>query len=75
MLELKTDLTLSQVKIILKGHYGADDTSDTYQKLISKSQDPKESAQDFLFRIIDLKDRLLFASKGEEDQFNTTVLN
>lgn len=68
MLEIKTDLTLPQLKTILKGHYNEDDTSDLYQKLISISQEPKESAQDFLFRAIELKDRLLFASKGRESE-------
>lgn len=66
MLEIKTDLTLTQLKTILKGHYREDDTSDLYQKLINISQDPKESAQDFLFRAIELKDRLLYASKDKE---------
>ena len=59
MLEIKHDLTLPQLKRILKGHYKEDDASDLVQKLISISQDPKESAQDFLFRTIELKDRLL----------------
>ncbi|KAI3369332.1 hypothetical protein L3Q82_007465 [Scortum barcoo] len=68
MLEIKTELTLPQLKTILKGHYKEDDTSDLYQKLINISQEPKESAQDFLFRAIELKDRLLFASKGRESE-------
>ncbi|KAK7944279.1 hypothetical protein WMY93_000007 [Mugilogobius chulae] len=68
MLEIKTDLTLTQLKTILKGHYREDDTSDLYQKLISISQDPKESPQDFLFRAIELKDRLLYISKGKEEE-------
>lgn len=66
MLEIKSELTLPQLKTILKGHYKEDDTSDLYQKLINISQEQKESAQDFLFRAIELKDRLLFASKGRE---------
>lgn len=66
MLEIKTDLTLTQLKTILKGHYREDDTSDLYQKLINISQDPKESPQDFLFRAIELKDRLLYVCNGKE---------
>ncbi|XP_028251810.1 uncharacterized protein LOC114427792 [Parambassis ranga] len=68
MLEIKSDLTLSQLKTILKGHYREDDTSDLYQKLININQGPKESAQDFLFRAIELKDRLLYASRGKEEE-------
>lgn len=66
MLEIKTDLTLPQLKTMLKGHYREDDTSDLYQNLINVFQDHKESPQDFLFRAIELKDRLLYASKGQE---------
>ena len=37
MLEIKDDLTLPQLKRILKGHYKEDDASDLFQKLISIS--------------------------------------
>lgn len=33
MLEIKTDLTLSKLKTILKGHYTEEDTSDLNQRL------------------------------------------
>lgn len=56
------------LKTILKGHYKEDDTSDLYQKLINICQEPKESAQDFLFRAIELKNRLLFAAKGGDTE-------
>lgn len=68
MLEIKTDLTLTQLKTILKGHYREDDTSDLYQKLINISQEQKESPQDFLFRAIELKDRLLYISRGKGEE-------
>ena len=67
MLEIKHDLTLPQLKIILKGHYKEDDALDLYQKLITISQDPKESVQDFLFRAIELKDRPLVLFKEREE--------
>lgn len=66
MLEIKTNFTLPTLKTTLKGHYREEDTSDLYQKCINISQDSKESAQDFLFRAIELKDRLLYASKSKE---------
>ncbi|CAI5638261.1 unnamed protein product [Oreochromis niloticus] len=62
----KMDSATATLKTILKGHYREDDTSDLYKKLINISQDPEESAQDFLFRAIELKDRLLYASKNKE---------
>lgn len=75
MLEIKTDLTLTQLKTILKGHYREDDTSDLYQKLINMTQDPKESPQDFLFRAIELKDRLLYVCNGKgEEQYGVDLV-
>lgn len=75
MLEIKSDLTLPQLKTILKGHYKEENTSDLYQKLVNISQEPRESAQNFLFRAIELKDRLLFASKENgSDQYNPDLL-
>ena len=42
--------------------------------MISISQDPKESAQDFLFRAIELKDRLLVSSKEREEHFGAELV-
>lgn len=70
MLEIKSNLTLSTLKPILKGHYKEESTSDIYHKLVNISQEPKESAQTFLFRAIELKERLLWKSNdGEADDY------
>lgn len=66
MQETKSDLTISELKTILTGHYKEENTSDLYHQLVSLSQDSSESAQRFLFRAIQLKDRLLLASKDED---------
>lgn len=42
MLEIKSDLTLIKFKIILKGHYKQESTTDLYQRLINISQGPTE---------------------------------
>ena len=47
MLEIKHDLTLPQLKIILKGHYKEDDALDLYQKLITISQGSKNVSTGF----------------------------
>ncbi|KAK0131983.1 hypothetical protein N1851_033224 [Merluccius polli] len=57
MLEIKSDLIL-KAKDYSKGRK-------IHQRLISISQEPKESAQNFLFRAIELKDRLLVASNPD----------
>lgn len=44
-----------------------DSSSDLLHRLMNISQDPKESAQSFLFRAIELKEKLLWASGDEQD--------
>lgn len=70
MLEIKSNLTLSSLKTILKGHYKGESTSDIYHRLVNISQEPKESPQTFLFRAIELKERLLWKSDdGDADDY------
>ncbi|KAM9467441.1 uncharacterized protein Hap1MRO34_014209 [Clarias gariepinus] len=69
MLEIKTNLTLSQLRTILKGHYKEENSTDLYHRLINITQENRESPQNFLFRAIELKERLLAAARepdGEE---------
>lgn len=76
LLEVKRDLTLPTLKIILRGHYKVDSSSDLLHRLMNISQDPKESAQAFLFRAIELREKLLCKS-GEEDegeQFSSNLI-
>lgn len=49
MLEIKTDLSLTQLYIILKGHYKEESSTDLYHRLINISQECRESPQNFLF--------------------------
>lgn len=70
MLEIKSNLTVPTLKTILKGHYKEESTSDIYHRLVNISQEPKESAQTFLFRAIELKERLLWKSNdGDTDDY------
>lgn len=67
LLEIKRDLTLSTLKTILRGHYKIDSSSDLLHRLMNISQEPKESAQSFLFRAIELREKLLWTSGDEQD--------
>ncbi|XP_039636880.1 uncharacterized protein LOC120546178 [Perca fluviatilis] len=73
LLEIKRDLTLSTLKTILRGHYKVDSSSDLLHRLINIFQEPKESAQNFLFRAIELREKL---SGGENDgeQFSPDLI-
>lgn len=79
MLEIKRELTLHTLKTILKGHYKVDSSSDLLHRLMTMTQDPKESAQNFLFRAIELKEKLMRKSSdndaGEEgEQYSSELI-
>lgn len=78
MLEKKRELTLHTLKTILKGHFKVDSSSDLLHRLMNMTQDPKESAQNFLFRAIELKEKLMRKSSdddaGEEGEHFSTEL-
>ncbi|XP_039866235.1 uncharacterized protein LOC120720578 [Simochromis diagramma] len=76
MLEIKRDLTLPQLKAILKGHFKEDSTTDLYHRLVNVTQDSRESPQNFLFRAIELKERLLLASEdtGSDEQYSPELI-
>lgn len=76
LLEVKRDLTLPILRTILRGHYKVDSSSDLLHRLMNISQDPKESAQDFLFRTIELREKLLWKSgDGDEgEQFSPDLI-
>lgn len=62
MLESKNNLTLVQLKTILKAHFKENNTTDMFHRLVNITQDTKESPQNFLFRAIELKERLMAAA-------------
>lgn len=66
MLEIKRELTLPTLRTILKGHYKVDSSSDLLHRLMNMTQDPKESAQNFLFRAIELKEKLMRKSSDDD---------
>ena len=66
LLEIKRDLTLAILKTILRGHYKPDSSSDLLHRLMTLAQDPKESTQSFLFRAMELREKL--CNLGEEDK-------
>lgn len=56
MLEIKRGLTLSALLTILKGHYKVDRSTEPYHQLLNISQEPKETALNFVFCAIELKE-------------------
>lgn len=66
MLEIKRGLTLSKLLTILKGHYKVDSSTELYHQFLNVSQEPKETALNFVFRAIELKEKLLWKAANEE---------
>ena len=76
MLEIKANLTLSQLRTILKGHYKEDSSTDLYHRLLNVTQESNESPQNFLFRAIELKERLLVKSRelGSDEHYSPELI-
>lgn len=65
-LEGKTDLTLPVLRRILRSHYQEKGATELYKQLTSEAQNSKETPQTFLFRALDLRQKILFASQEAE---------
>lgn len=62
-LEGKYDLTLATLRQILRAHYAETDATVLYQQLTKAAQGPNETALEFLIRVLDLRQKVLFASE------------
>ena len=62
-LETVSDLTLPKLRAILRSHFQEKSATELYQQLTTIVQSPEESPQSFLIRALDLRQKVLFASK------------
>ena len=65
-LEMMTGITLPKLRQILRAHYQEKTGTELYQELTTITEMAKESPQDFLLRVLSLRERVIFASKVEE---------
>ena len=66
---------MDELHEILRSHYGESDPSELYQELCSAVQKQKESAHEFLVRIMDLRQRVILASqKSAGIRYNETTV-
>ena len=63
MLMHKDDLTLAELKGFLQSHLGVRSNTELFQELTCTKQNDNETPQQFLYRVIGLKQKILFASK------------
>lgn len=65
-LEGKTDLAIPMLRRILRSHYQEKNATELYKQLTAESQRTKETPQTFLIRVLDLRQKILFASQEDE---------
>lgn len=65
-LEMINDMSLVRLKQILRAHFKEKTGTELYQELTSLCQGPKESAQDFLVRAMNLREQVTFASQADD---------
>ena len=75
MLINKDDLTLSELRSFMRSHLSEKSGSELFKELMSTRQHEKESPQQFLYRMIGLKQKVMFASRQDnmdiEYEFHT----
>ena len=62
-LEGRHDLTLPVLRRMLRAHFQEKGATELYHRLSSLAQENKESGQSFLVRALDLRQKVIFASK------------
>lgn len=65
-LEGKETLMLPALRRILRSHYQERGATELYKQLTSEVQNSKETPQSFLLRVMDLRQKILFASQEAE---------
>nr|XP_023671164.1 uncharacterized protein LOC111845760 [Paramormyrops kingsleyae] len=63
MLMNKEDMTVEELKVFLRSHLGDRNSTELLQELMCTKQSDSETPQQFLYRVIGLKQKVLFASK------------
>ena len=63
MLINKEDITVTELKGFLQTHLKEKNSTELFQELMCTKQDENETPQQFLYRVIGLKQRILFTSK------------
>lgn len=69
-LEGRPLLQLSDINSLIRSYYKEKTATELYQTLSNLTQDIKESPQEFVFRALDLRQKVLFASKEKHSGMN-----
>ena len=67
------DRSLAKLRKVLRVFSRKKTAAELYQDLVNTCQQPKESAQQFLLRLLDFRNKVIFASQEEESQFEYSL--
>ena len=62
-LEGRADLSLPDLRRLLRAHYREKDATALFQELSTAAQQSKETPHDFVLRVLDLRQKVIFASQ------------
>ncbi|XP_060726973.1 uncharacterized protein LOC132846309 isoform X1 [Tachysurus vachellii] len=65
-LEGKAGLTLPVLRQILRSHYQEKNATELYKQLTTEAQRSRETPQSFLIHVLDLRQKILFASQEDD---------
>ncbi|CAL9690927.1 unnamed protein product [Knipowitschia caucasica] len=66
MLTRKEEMSVAELKSFLQSHLGEKSTTELFQGLITAKQNEHETPQQFLYRMMGLKQKLIFISKQSD---------
>ncbi len=69
-LEGRRKISLPSLRRIVQSHYQEKDATDLYKQMSQLTQEDKESAQSFLLRAFDIRQKVLFASEEADSQLH-----
>ena len=67
-MEGKADLTLAKLRRIMRSRYQERTATELYHQLSSTVQQPKEKPQEFLNSLLNLRQKVLFASQETDSE-------
>ena len=75
VLETTSNLTLERLLHFLEAHFDEKNTTDLWSKLTSMSQLPEETSYSFVLKCIELRQKILLASRKSDIKFDKPLLD
>lgn len=73
-LEGSTDFSLSRIQNIVRTYYKEPSATELYQELCTLAQSGKESAQEFVFHALELRQKIFFANSENKTKYDEELV-